>query len=299
MNKLDEVKVSISVIAYNQEKYIKKCLESILMQKTNFKFEILIHDDASTDNTAKIIKEYEMKYSDIIKPIYQTENQYSKGVKISVTFNYPRAQGKYFASCEGDDFWDDEYKLQKQYDYMERNPECSMCVHAAYIVSEGGERTDLLFRPYNKNMKMTTEDVIDGWKFATNSKFYRTEYLKTFPDFYYNAPVGDYPSSIYISTKGYVYYMDELMSSYRRGADNNLTSILNKDFAKKIRLQESMIRMLREINIYYNRQYEKVIQKEIKRRNKVIINIKKEKFLHNLKKKFPILSELKRKLVKR
>jgi glycosyltransferase involved in cell wall biosynthesis len=115
--------VSICCITYNHEKYIQQCLEGFLIQKTTFLFEILIHDDASTDRTADIIREYETKYPDIIKPIYQTENQYSKGVIVSAVYNWPRAKGKYIALCEGDDYWIDSYKLQKQVDFMEANPE--------------------------------------------------------------------------------------------------------------------------------------------------------------------------------
>jgi glycosyltransferase involved in cell wall biosynthesis len=92
-----------------------------MMQKTNFAFEVLIHDDASTDKSAEIIREYEAKYPDIIKPIYQTENQYSKGVGVTRVFQFPRAKGKYIAMCEGDDYWTDPYKLQKQVDFLEEN----------------------------------------------------------------------------------------------------------------------------------------------------------------------------------
>ncbi|MCI5779181.1 MAG: glycosyltransferase [Lentisphaeria bacterium] len=119
--------VSVCCITYNHEPYIRDCLEGFLMQKTDFPFEVLIHDDASTDRTADIIREYEAKYPDIIKPIYQTENQYSKGVKVSMVYNYPRAQGKYIALCEGDDYWIDPNKLQRQYDFMETHPEYSVC----------------------------------------------------------------------------------------------------------------------------------------------------------------------------
>jgi glycosyltransferase involved in cell wall biosynthesis len=97
------------------------------MQQTNFLFEILIHDDASTDNSAAIIREYEQKYPDLFKPIYQKENQYSKGISIWRDIQFPRAQGKYIAMCEGDGYWTDPYKLQKQVDFMETNPECGLC----------------------------------------------------------------------------------------------------------------------------------------------------------------------------
>lgn len=113
--------VSISCITYNHEPYIRECLDGFIMQKTDFAFEVLIHDDASTDKTADIIREYEAKFPNLIKPIYQTENQFSKKVgSINAKFNYPRAKGKYIALCEGDDYWTDPLKLQKQVDFFGR-----------------------------------------------------------------------------------------------------------------------------------------------------------------------------------
>lgn len=113
--------VSVCCQSYNQEPYIRQCLEGFIIQKTNFLFEVLIHDDASTDKTADIIREYEAKYPDIIKPIYQIENKYSKGISIFREFQYPKAKGKYIAICEGDDYWIDPLKLQNQVDFLEAN----------------------------------------------------------------------------------------------------------------------------------------------------------------------------------
>src|SRR5690554_2985712 len=101
MNKHENPLVSISTITFNHAPYIRQCLDGFLMQKTDFAFEVLIHDDASTDGTEEIIREYEAKYPDIIKPLYEIENQYSKGRSGSRTFNFPRAKGKYIALCEG------------------------------------------------------------------------------------------------------------------------------------------------------------------------------------------------------
>lgn len=129
MEKTNDIVVTILTLAYNHEPYIRQCLDGIVMQQTNFKFELLIHDDASTDGTANIIREYELKYPEIIKPIYQKENQYSKKVPIGVTYLYPRAKGKYIALCEGDDYWTDPLKLQKQVDFLEANPDFVMCSH--------------------------------------------------------------------------------------------------------------------------------------------------------------------------
>ena len=128
--------VSICSITYNHAPYIRQCLDGFLMQRTNFKYEIIIHDDASTDGTAEIIKEYAEKYPDLIIPILQTENQYSKGLRgFYARFVFPRAKGRYIALCEGDDYWTDPLKLQKQVDFLEANPEYVMCSHKVKIFS--------------------------------------------------------------------------------------------------------------------------------------------------------------------
>ena len=122
----EDIKVTVLTLVYNNDKFIKKCLDGILSQKTNFKFEIIVHDDASKDNSRKIIEEYAKKYPEIVVPICQDENQMSKGVRIVDEVMFPKARGKYIAFCEGDDFWIDENKLQKQFDFMEKNLDYSL-----------------------------------------------------------------------------------------------------------------------------------------------------------------------------
>ena len=138
-------KLSICCITYNHAKFIRQALDGFMMQKTNFPFEIIIHDDASTDGTADIIREYEQKYPEIIRPTYQTQNQWSKGVNILKTFVYPKIQGQYVALCEGDDYWTDENKLQKQVDYLDAHPEVSVCFHPVNIVWEDGSKRNSIF----------------------------------------------------------------------------------------------------------------------------------------------------------
>jgi glycosyltransferase involved in cell wall biosynthesis len=140
------------------------------MQKTTFPIEILIHDDCSTDGTDAIIKEYAEKYPDIIKPLFETENQYSNGYrgKMDITFNYSRSQGKYIATCEGDDYWTDPLKLQKQVDFMETNPEYSVCFHRCkhYNVVDGTTKDDqcgFLFQNNEVGVDITTEMFFDKW----------------------------------------------------------------------------------------------------------------------------------------
>lgn len=169
--------VSISCITYNHEPYIAQTLDGFLMQKTNFPFEILIHDDASTDRTADIIREYEKKFPNLIKPIYQKENQYSKGfTSVSATWNFPRAQGKYIALCEGDDYWIDENKLQMQVDFLENNPEYGMCFHDAVVVNELENEVDSFsYHVIEKDYSAT--ELFENWVVPTASMLFKKEIL--------------------------------------------------------------------------------------------------------------------------
>lgn len=140
-----EIIVSICCLSYNHGPYIANSLNGFMKQKTRFPFEVLIHDDASTDQTTDIIKKYERDYPDIVKPIYQSENQWSKGARaISVTHNFPRAKGKYIAICEGDDYWTDPHKLQKQVDFLESHPEYVLCCGGFTSVNDGKETVHIL-----------------------------------------------------------------------------------------------------------------------------------------------------------
>lgn len=123
----NEVLVTIKCTVFNHEPYLRQCLDGFVMQKTNFDFEVLVHDDASTDDSKLIIQEYAERFPAIFKPMYEVENQYQKGgfYRIIQLMN-KHIHGKYVAICEGDDFWIDPYKLQKQVDYMEMNPKCGL-----------------------------------------------------------------------------------------------------------------------------------------------------------------------------
>ena len=134
----DKPLVSIACATYNHENYITEAIESFLMQETDFPFEVFVHDDCSTDNTATVIREYGKKYPNIIKSIYQKENQYSKGVRVTGKFIFPRAQGKYIAVCEGDDYWTDLLKLQKQVEFMESNSDYALCYTSATVINDQG-----------------------------------------------------------------------------------------------------------------------------------------------------------------
>lgn len=133
--------VAIHCLVYNHEPYLRDCLEGFVMQQTNFPFVAIVHDDASTDGSAAIIREYEEKYPNIIKPIYETENQYSKhdgslGRIMNAAIDATGA--KYVAMCEGDDYWTDPLKLQKQVDFLEANEEYGTCCHRFFELTIDG-----------------------------------------------------------------------------------------------------------------------------------------------------------------
>ena len=120
VNKSEEIRVSVCMVTYNQKKYIAQAIDSVLMQKTNFKFELVIGDDASTDGTTDIVRQYAQKYPDIIRPILHEENVGPGKNSISI---YETVKTEYVAVCDGDDYWTDEYKLQKQVDFLDKNPD--------------------------------------------------------------------------------------------------------------------------------------------------------------------------------
>lgn len=225
-----DMMVSICCITYNQEGYIKDALDGFLKQKTSFPYEVLIHDDASTDRTGQIIREYADRYPDIIKPILQTENQYSKGLtNISGTFNFPRASGRYVAMCEGDDYWVDEEKLQMQVDYMEAHPDCSICFHSAEVQVLERAVTERQMRPFFKNRVVAPEEIIDKRSgYPTASLLFRTEMVKDLPDFYVQAPIADIPLQLLAAARGYGYYIDRPMCVYRLGGAASWTSMMKQ-----------------------------------------------------------------------
>lgn len=238
-----DIMVSVCCLVYNHEKYLRKCLDGFVMQKTNFKFEVLIHDDASTDKSAEIIREYEEKYPDIIKPIYQTENQYSQKIPVAITFQYPRAKGKYIAICEGDDYWTNPNKLQMQYDALEANDNCKICVHKVRSVNEAGEIQPLVYPDESNGFTtgvLNPADALNFCKyyFQTSSYFFEKDIYFEIRDsvkaFLSLCPTGDEALRSIMALVGDYYYIDEEMSCYREGAVGSWTSTVKHDNAKKI-----------------------------------------------------------------
>ena len=152
--------VSICCLTYCHKSYISQCIEGFLMQETSFEYEIIVHDDASNDGTREILEEYALKYPTIFKLILQDENQYSKGIDVmSILFSY--ATGKYIAMCEGDDYWTDPLKLQKQVDFLEKNPDYVMCSHRFYQLNQStGDITDDWYGMLLNNVHYNSDTII-------------------------------------------------------------------------------------------------------------------------------------------
>lgn len=190
-NNVDKPLVSICCITYNHEKYIGVALDSFLMQNTDFSFEILINDDCSTDNTEHIIRRYEKEYPNIIKPIYQKENQYSKGITIvNATFNFPRAQGDYIAMCEGDDYWVDPLKLQKQVDFLKMHNEYSISYHDVNVIDDKG---NIISKSFSSKIKdFSSDEMLSGDAIIlTGTALFRNCGISSYPKIFSSVVNGD------------------------------------------------------------------------------------------------------------
>ncbi len=260
--------VSVYCLAYNHEKYIKDALEGFVHQETNFPYEVIVHDDASTDKTKSIIMEYAEKYPDTIIPIYQSENQYSKGGSIFSQFILPLLRGKYIAVCEGDDYWCDMYKLQKQVNWLEKHEEYSLCVHNSKILNcISGEEG--LINPGDKDRDITIGEIIEwrGNLFQTSSYMFRAEYACVPPAFFVKG-VGDYSRAVYLATCGKVRYLSDIMSVYRYLTSGSWSIKMYKSTGnsdKSITHWQSRIDMLKRIKPFIDEEYVDSINKTIRR----------------------------------
>jgi len=213
--------VAIRCITYNHEPYIRDALEGFVMQRTTFPFVAIVHDDASTDNTAAIIREYADKYPDIIKPIYETENQYSKrdGSLGRIKEAACKATGaKYIAICEGDDYWTDPLKLQKQVDFLEFHPDYSMSFSNAIVHYNDKKTNDHLFAPL-ETREYSEQEIANAWITPTASFCYRASiHDSTYYQLYEQSGkfiAGDYPLMMCILRAGKVFAFKEPFCVYR------------------------------------------------------------------------------------
>ena len=253
--------VTVICMTYNHEKYIEKTLDGFLKQKTSFPVEYIIRDDASTDNTANILHEYERKYPGYFNIIYEKENQYSKNLipyfsqKVIM-----ETKSKYVALCEGDDYWCDEDKLQKQVDLMEKNSSASFCVHANYELNDKTKKMKER-HPYKKTGVLSIEEVMiepNGMP-ATCSMLMRTDHINQYPVYDLPCPVGDRSRRMFLINKGPALYIDELMSVYRVNNANSFGGHLY-NYNKSIKLVNDINNFFDLYNKYTDFKYDSYIK---------------------------------------
>ena len=214
-NTNDAPLVSIWMVTYNHEKFIRQCLDSVMMQRTNFKFEVIIGEDCSTDGTRAILQEFEQRYPEIIKPIYHDKNV--GPYRNAYEYCYPRLTGKYIACLEADDFWTDSCKLQLQVDALEADPQAVICFTRVKLLLNGENKVQEHWSTlYNKQKsRYTLADVLNKFNLVTCSILFRNVYPGQLPYHPADYPTGDVSLSVFLLLKGDAIYIDRLTAVYR------------------------------------------------------------------------------------
>ena len=247
----NNIMLSVNIITYNHELYVAEALEGVLMQKTNFFYDIVICDDFSTDSTRTILEQYQTAYPDIITLRFRGKNL---GLKYNYFDNIKACNGKYIAICEGDDYWTDPYKLQKQVDFMEAHPKYSMCFHEAIEMHQYKDQ------PHRKNIFSVLEDreylgeeILSNWIIATASVVFRNNVSF---DFKYINEFLFYDIALFLRLCEYgnAYCLKRVMSVYRRHPN----SITNSNLSYK-----AYIKHLKFLNLENHKRYNKIIKKAI------------------------------------
>lgn len=255
---LKDFKLNICCITYNHEKFIKETLDGFLKQKTNFAFNVLIIDDGSTDKTSEIIKSYEDAYPEIIKATY---NPYNTCAEKSFLNVLGQVRGKYVALCDGDDYWVDEYKLQKQVDFLENNVDYSVCFHPVLVTGDKNHGSDYVFPSEKDSSKFTLENLIEANFIQTNSVVYRWEFGKNIKQFFPDDILpGDWYLHLLHADKGKIGFINEVMAVYRKH-DGGIWHGGIDAVVKKYGLLKS--KFFNQLNTYFkNRFSESLVKRE-------------------------------------
>lgn len=253
MTNENKIMVSVCMITYNHEKFIKQAIEGVINQKTNFSIELIIGEDLSKDATRQICIEYQQQYPEIIKLNLSEGNV---GGQQNFLNTYALSRGKYIALCEGDDYWTDEYKLQKQVDFLETNPTYVLSSHNSAIL---GHNKKMIYNPPLSQTELNIYDIIDGqWNLMTASLVFRKNAL-SFPDWFSKIRNGDYALQLLLATKGLFHYIPEYMSVYRRhlgGVSLRFTPIVGA---------KAIYDLCKYFNKETNYQYKKEMHKKLNR----------------------------------
>lgn len=251
------MKVSVLVMTYNHEKFILQALESAVMQETSFEYEILISEDCSTDRTRQIVLEFQKEHPDKVRLLLSEKNIRSNEI---VVRGIQAARGEYIALLDGDDYWTSPHKLQKQADFLDRHPECSLCFHNAQIFHEADGREGRHWTPPDQKEISTLEDLWMGNFIATCSTMFRRGVIREIPAWYNDFfPITDWPLHILHAEHGKIGYINEVMGVYRYHPGG-----LYSPFSETKKQQETL-KFYRTMNRNLNYRYNGIINIAISR----------------------------------
>ena len=254
--------VDVLMPVYNHEKYIAQAIEGIVAQQTNFKFRLIIGEDKSPDGSRAIIEKYAQQYPDIIYPTYHEVNLGATG---NGTFLFSTVKAKYIAVCEGDDFWVDPTKLQRQFDFMEANPDFAVCFTKVDCINDHGKKVEGLFPEITKDV-FTIEDVImaDMVFMPSATLFYRNMLPHPMPQFYVKAMSGDIAIHLLLTDIGKAKCLPGITAVYRdhAGGITKTEKAITQGYRKLFELYE-------EANKYFEYRHDKIIKKRLSEMSKI------------------------------
>jgi glycosyltransferase involved in cell wall biosynthesis len=262
---MNSPKVSVCVPTFQHEKFIAQMLDSVIMQQTSFDYEIVIGDDGSTDQTPAIIQRYIERHPRLFQAYLHKENQGPAEPREFAGRNnvlqlLKACRGEYVALCEGDDYWTDPLKLQKQVDFLDANPDFSICHHNVRVIYEDGSPEHLFNSEQQKSVSGIEDILMDNWFMATASWLYRNHFLTTdFAEWHHKAASGDWAVIIQIAKHGKIQYLPEVMGVYRkhRGGLSNVHAPTNLFYLT------NRMEMFQNIGQWLNDEYDEIIQKTV------------------------------------
>ena len=277
-------KISCHIITYNQKDYIKDCIEGVLMQKVNFSMEIIIGDDNSTDGTREILKDYAKKYPDLIRLNLREVRGSGIPGKDNFVSTLEMCNGEYVSLCDGDDYWTDSLKLQKQVDFLEANPEYVLCFHQVDLLQEGKVKEDNMTAKVSETT--TINDLANGNYIHTCSVVYRNNLFSELPKYFSATPVGDYFLHLLNARYGSIKYIAEIMGVYRVHGTSVWSSKSQQDQI------DLWVPFLENIKPNFSSEVQDILNSQIAFYTKPIKTEKKVWNLRNIKNK--IIQKLKR-----
>ncbi len=256
---MSDIAVSVCIVTYKQENYIRQCLDSVFNQKTSFNFEVIVGEDASPDNTRQILLEYKEKYGDRLTLVLHDKNV---GVSQNGRSLSPYVRGKYIALVEGDDYWTDEYKLQKQYDILEKNPRYSaVCSDFMHVSPDGDILKDAVLNMKKDEIKTMKHWIKEGYSLHTCTIFRRNIFPPMSDEKYAKLrtaepTMGDLITFTLLYDAGDIYVLDDVMSAHRIAGANDTSSFSYAQRTRAIEHTHMFMRIMRNLEKYLDYKYD-------------------------------------------